>query len=71
LDGLFLTDIKEGRYLELKVRPGPHKLLLKTRGLGLAPFLHELQIDATRGSVKYVRIYPGWPRGMQLTESAE
>ena len=71
LDGLLLSDIKEGRYVELKVKPGKHTLLLKTNGLGLAPFSHTLEINVASGSVTYYRIHPGWPDGMQLSVSQD
>jgi hypothetical protein len=71
IDGLFLTNIKEGQYIELKVEPGSHYLLLRTNGLGLLPFSHELPIDVTARSKYYYRIHPGWPDGMQITESPD
>jgi hypothetical protein len=71
LDGLFLTNIKEGQYVELKVSPGVHTLLLKTNGFALVPYKHELKIEVTTGSINYYRIYPGWPDGMQLSESPD
>jgi hypothetical protein len=71
IDGLFLTNIKEGQYIELEVEPGSHYLLLSTNGLGLLPFTHELPINVAAGKKYYYRIHPGWPDGMQITESPD
>ncbi len=71
IDGLYITNIKKGQYIEVNVEPGSHQLLLRTNGLALVPFSHELQLDAVVGSTNYYRIHAGWPDGMQLSESPD
>ena len=69
LNGLFLLNVRAGRYVRLKVDPGEHLLLVKTSGELFLPFKHQLKVNLEANTQTYIRLYPKYPTGIQIAKS--